>query len=108
MIQGCRPNRTYVLILAISMLLVISFVYIGSSNQNKTSNEADSIYQLMAGLVPANILPEDGCEQDNFVNMEEYLKNRKMCILRYCGDVCKTDQVDLRKFFRYFFLLYFK
>ena len=57
----------------------------------------------MAGLVPANILPEDGCEQDNFVNMEEYLKNRKMCILRYCGDVCKTDQVDLRKFFGIFF-----
>lgn len=38
---------------------------------------------------------EDGCESDpeNADNvLEKYLINRKKCLLKYCGDVCKTKE----------------
>lgn len=30
------------------------------------------------------------CNNDNFYEMEKYLRNRRHCILQYCGDVCNT------------------
>ena len=44
---------------------------------------------------------DDGCEsdqnQENKNNvMEEYLVNRKRCLLKYCGDVCRTKQESSR------------
>lgn len=33
----------------------------------------------------------DNCEDDQFVDLEKYLQHRRRCILRHCGDVCKTD-----------------
>ena len=37
----------------------------------------------------------DGCESDfvgeyTVLPMDEYLKHRRECLLKYCGDVCKT------------------
>ena len=39
---------------------------------------------------------DDGCETDQSLEnknnvMEEYLVNRKHCLLKYCGDVCIND-----------------
>ena len=34
---------------------------------------------------------EDECDNNNIYEMEEYLRNRRLCILKYCGDVCNTQ-----------------
>jgi hypothetical protein len=33
---------------------------------------------------------KDDCDGDRFVEIEKYLESRRGCILKYCGDVCKT------------------
>ena len=106
-----RANLKYAAILAACMLLII-FMYIGTNIQYEPSpnsaqdssvwnqfaeikNGAQSILDKV-GIAPTNNVPKsDGCESDfvgEFTNqrMDEYLKHRRECILKYCGDVCKT------------------
>mgnify|MGYP007045517802 CR=1 FL=1 len=50
------------------------------------------------GVIPKSIdSANDDCESDfagenTEQRMDEYLKHRKQCLLKYCGDVCKTRQ----------------
>ena len=99
-----RPNRGFIVALGLSLLLIISYVYIGSITDNVLQNWAESVpkrpgiqrvsesVMKVAGLISKNILGSEECDRDDFGNMAEYLQNRRSCLLRYCGDVCKTKQ----------------
>ena len=104
-----RANLKYAAILVVFMLLVI-FMFIGSNTDYETSvNSAEdkSVWNRFAGIqngaqsILNNVLPADIVEDDDgYENdysgentdqrMDEYLKHRKQCLLKYCGDVCKT------------------
>ena len=100
-----RSNQKYILVLAISLLVVISFLYLASNNQNEAplnvdgawgsmagiQNGAQSILQK-AGIVSAKAQVDHTCERDDFVEMGEYLDIRRKCLLKYCGDVCITKK----------------
>ena len=100
-----RSNQKYILVLAISLLVVISFVYLASNNQNEAPLNVDGVWSQMAGIqngaqsilqkagiVPPKVLGDNTCERDDFVEMSEYLDIRRTCLLKYCGDVCITKQ----------------
>ena len=108
-----RSNQKYILVLAISVLLVVSFVYLASNSQNEApinsdqvwgkfagmQNGAQSILQ-MAGLASNKDQVDHSCERDDFVEMGEYLDIRRTCLLKYCGDVCVTKkESDKGKYF---------
>ena len=106
-----RANLKYAAILAVFILLIV-FMYFGSNTQyeehlssaqdsniwnklGEIKNGAQSIMDKV-GIVPIIDNPSrDGCEND-FIGaytekrMDAYLKHRRECLLKYCGDVCKT------------------
>ena len=109
-----RANLRYAAIVAIFMLLIV-FMYIGSYPPNDTlvnnNVEEDSLWARIGdiqtgaqsildkvGVIPKGIdSANDDCESDftgenTEQRMDEYLKHRKQCLLKYCGDVCKTRQ----------------
>ena len=106
-----RANLKYAAIFAVFMLLIV-FMYIGTNtlyDEEVISAQDRSIWNRFGGLHSGaqSILDKvgivqtidsssiDGCESD-FVGeytdrrMDEYLKHRRECLLKYCGDVCKT------------------
>ena len=109
-----QPNRVYIIVLAIFMVFVLAYVYMCSCNKNEASLKAISVWGKMAGIqnkaqsalemagmVPSQAITEDDCDiadilasDDNheitIMAMEDYLETRRACILKYCGDVCKT------------------
>ena len=81
-----RANRSYVIgVAAVSMLLMLSYIYVGFNQHNCLQTGAKSVLKL-TGLFT------EECEKDDFVDMTEYLETRRNCILRYCGDVCQTKR----------------
>ena len=107
-----RANPRFTAVAAMFMLLIV-FLYIGSFPSNDTlvnkNVECDSICPRIGdipsgaqsmldnvGFTPEGIdLAKDDCESDftgenTEQRMDEYLKHRKQCLLKYCGDVCKT------------------
>ena len=104
-----RANLKYAAILVVFMLLII-FMFIGTNTDYETninSAQDNSVWNKFAGIqngaqsILNNVLPadivedDDGCENDytgenTEQRMDEYLKHRKQCLLKYCGDVCKT------------------
>ena len=96
-----RSNKNkikYTLVLAISVLLVSSLVYLTSNNQNEVPLNVDGVWSKFGGIKNGvqSILQTDqnkvNCEKDDFEDMSEYLDFRRTCLLRYCGDVCITKQ----------------
>ena len=100
-----RSNQKYILVFAMSVLLVISYVYLASNRQYEApmkvnqvwgkkpgiQDEAQSLLQ-MAGLVSNKDEVDYTCERDDFVEMGEYIDIRRTCLLKYCGDVCITKK----------------
>ena len=90
-----RMNEAYIRIFAISMLLGILYLCIHYIYE-------DSIWKKILGIhiqaspsirmvtFSEKILPDD-CDDDQFIDVEKYLQHRRRCILRHCGDVCKTS-----------------
>ena len=100
-----RSNQKYILVFAISLLLVTSFVYLSTNNKNEIPLNVDWASEKLAGIrtgaqsilynsgiIPGNIVEDVDCERDDFVEMGEYLEHRRACILKYCGDICNTKQ----------------
>ena len=106
-----RANLKYAAIFAVFMLLIV-FMYIGTNTlyeepvisvQDRSiwnrfgglQNGAQSILNKVGIVQTIDSSSINGCESD-FVGeytdrrMDEYLKHRRECLLRYCGDVCKT------------------
>ena len=107
-----RASLRYAGIFAVFMLLIV-FMYIGTYPENDTpvndNVEEDSLWARIGDIqtgaqsimdkvvnIPKVIeVVDDDCESD-FVGeyseqrMDEYIKHRKNCLLKYCGDVCKT------------------
>merc|ERR1712018_1090600 len=96
-------------------MILIVFMYIGSYPPNDTrvndNVKEDSLWARIGdiqtgaqsildkvGVTPKGIdSSNDDCESDftgenTEQRMDEYLKHRKQCLLKYCGDVCKTRQ----------------
>ena len=106
-----RANLKYAAIFAVFMLLIV-FMFLGTntvyeepviSAQDSSSwnrfgglqNGAQSILNKVGIVQTIDSSSINGCESD-FVGeytdrrMDEYLKHRRECLLKYCGDVCKT------------------
>ena len=109
-----RANPRYTAVVAMFMLLIV-FLYIGSYLPNDTlvndnvecdsicpgigdiQNGAQSMFDKVGFILEGIDLANDDCESDfagenTEQRMDEYLKHRKQCLLKYCGDVCKTRQ----------------
>ena len=85
-------------------------MYISVSTVNQSQNGYESVFKMpviqsgvksfliTTGLISGNVHDSYKCESDNFANITEYLASRRTCLLKYCGDVCKTRrELDERK-----------
>ena len=71
------------------IVVIFSVIYIKSKYgiwQTKVSHIFESADILKSG----NALSSDHCDRDDFLDMSEYLKDRRICLLKYCGEVCNT------------------
>lgn len=90
-------------------------MYIGSDDPQSRNPEDDSLWNRLAGNLNdfqnvqdtegksknddelgEDIVDDDDCESDYVAEythqrMDEYLKHRRECLLKYCGDVCITS-----------------
>ncbi len=89
-----RINQAYIRIFAISLLLgilylCIHYVYEDSIWRKIMAIHSQASVVLRMVTFSERIAPDD-CDEDQFADMEKYLQHRRRCILRHCGDVCKT------------------
>ena len=95
-----RQNLTYLNKLSVSLLLLI-FVYVIYNNKMEISVNTYWIWSKSLGIQNRNrqvlqsfdlsLNIEEECENNSIYEIEEYLRNRRFCILKYCGDVCNTQ-----------------
>ena len=91
-------NKKCVLLLVISLMTVIILEYTYSESYCKEARKQQVSENIEVALQSENNYfqeTDDECENDqDFENrngqLEQYLANRRKCLLKYCGDVCKT------------------
>ena len=92
-------NKKCVLLLVISLMTVIILEYTYSESYCKEARKQQVSENIEVALQSENNYfqeTDDECGNDqDFQNridkLDQYLANRKQCILKYCGDVCKTN-----------------
>ena len=95
-----KPNQMYLAILAVSMALILAYMYMCRCYQDQQLAVKDSvsIWGKMGEIIGLQSEQIDAdCESDNFLDMEGYLESRRKCLLKHCGDVCSTTKNDSGK-----------
>ena len=90
-----RINQAYIRVFEISLVLGILYLCIHYIYEDSIWRKIMGIHSqarsvLRMATFSERIAPDD-CDDDQFVDMEKYLQHRRRCILRHCGDVCKTN-----------------
>ena len=95
-----KPNQMYIAILAVSMVLILAYMYMCRCYQDPhlAVKDSVSISGKMGKIIGVQSEQIDAdCESDNFLDMEGYLESRRKCLLKHCGDVCTTTKTDSGK-----------
>ena len=95
-----KPNQMYIAILAVSMVLILAYMYMCRCYQDQplAAKDSISIWGKMGKIIGVQSEQTDeDCESDNFLDMEGYLESRRKCLLKHCGDVCTTTKSDAGK-----------
>ena len=95
-----KPNQMYIAILAVSMVLILAYMYMCRCYQDQplAAKDSISIWGKMGKIIGVQSEQTDeDCESDNFLGMEGYLESRRKCLLKHCGDVCTTTKTDSGK-----------
>ena len=95
-----KPNQMYIAILAVSMVLILAYMYMCRCYQDQqlAVNDSVSIWGKMGKIIGVQSEQTDeDCESDNFLDMEGYLESRRECLLKHCGHVCTTTETDSGK-----------
>ena len=95
-----KPNQMYLAILAVSMVLILAYMYMCRCYQDQQLAVKDSvsIWGKMGKIIGVQSEQTDeDCESDNFLDMEGYLESRRACLLKHCGDVCTTTKTESGK-----------
>ena len=71
------------------LYLCIHYIYEVSLGEKIMGIHTQARSVLRMANFSEKTIPDD-CDDDQFVDMEKYLQHRRRCILRHCGDVCKT------------------
>ena len=91
-------NKKCVSLLVIFLMTVITSEYTYSESYSKEAIKQQVSEKIEVALQSENNYfqeTDDECGNDqDFQNkndqLDQYLANRKKCLLKYCGDVCKT------------------
>ena len=90
-----RIKQSYTRVFEISLVLGFLYLYINYIREDSIWNKITRIHSQARSVLRMATFSErialDDCDDDQFVDMEKYLQHRRRCILRHCGDVCKTN-----------------
>ena len=92
-------NKKCILLLVIYLMTLIILEYTYSESYTTETAKQQVRENIGVTLQSTNNyfqVDDDECGNDqNFENtndqLDQYLANRKQCLLKYCGDVCKTN-----------------